>query len=373
MTWRATVQGRSQLPRRMLCVGAAPPAQPAFVPVFKVNFPDPFVLAARRPVHRLLDQRRAQRADGDLDRPRPLGVRRAIAAGQAARRPAAARQLGQDRLHLGARSARSSATGICSITPPATAQKNAQCIGVAVAPIRSARSSTTDAGADRLPDRPRRKHRRRCRSATPTASSISISRTTGTASQPHARSGASSSRPTACRCSAAGRADPGRPGLGATLVEAPTMVRSPIGYELFFSGGFFGWNDDQARCRPTRWAMRAAPARSGHAPSRATTRSCTASTTAMPAASAVPGTRASSRSARAASSASTRGRRRAAAARPDDKRYPLYRAVVLEGRQAADRAEPARFGRRARISALTRAQCRAMNSAWVGICSAIWR
>jgi beta-xylosidase len=29
------------------------------------------------------------------------------------------------------------------------------------------------------------------------------------------------------------------------LVEAPTMVRSPIGYELFFSAAFFGWNDDQ--------------------------------------------------------------------------------------------------------------------------------
>ncbi|GAA3887983.1 glycoside hydrolase family 43 protein [Sphingomonas limnosediminicola] len=31
------------------------------------------------------------------------------------------------------------------------------------------------------------------------------------------------------------------------LVEAPTMVRSPIGYELFFSAAFFGWNDDQER------------------------------------------------------------------------------------------------------------------------------
>jgi beta-xylosidase len=31
------------------------------------------------------------------------------------------------------------------------------------------------------------------------------------------------------------------------LVEAPTMVRSPIGYELFFSAAFFGWNPDQER------------------------------------------------------------------------------------------------------------------------------
>jgi beta-xylosidase len=29
------------------------------------------------------------------------------------------------------------------------------------------------------------------------------------------------------------------------LVEAPTMIHSPLGYELFFSAAFFGWNDDQ--------------------------------------------------------------------------------------------------------------------------------
>ena len=29
------------------------------------------------------------------------------------------------------------------------------------------------------------------------------------------------------------------------LVEAPTMVRSPIGYDLFFSAAFFGWNENQ--------------------------------------------------------------------------------------------------------------------------------
>ena len=31
------------------------------------------------------------------------------------------------------------------------------------------------------------------------------------------------------------------------LVEAPTMVKSPIGYELFFSAAFFGWNESQER------------------------------------------------------------------------------------------------------------------------------
>jgi beta-xylosidase len=29
------------------------------------------------------------------------------------------------------------------------------------------------------------------------------------------------------------------------LVEAPTMVRSPAAYQLFFSAAFFGWNDNQ--------------------------------------------------------------------------------------------------------------------------------
>jgi beta-xylosidase len=29
------------------------------------------------------------------------------------------------------------------------------------------------------------------------------------------------------------------------LVEAPTMVHSPAGYELFFSAAFFGWNENQ--------------------------------------------------------------------------------------------------------------------------------
>jgi beta-xylosidase len=34
------------------------------------------------------------------------------------------------------------------------------------------------------------------------------------------------------------------------VVEAPTMVRSPAGYELFFSGGFFGWNPEEGRLSP---------------------------------------------------------------------------------------------------------------------------
>ena len=34
------------------------------------------------------------------------------------------------------------------------------------------------------------------------------------------------------------------------VVEAPSMVRSPAGYELFFSGGFFGWNPEEGGLSP---------------------------------------------------------------------------------------------------------------------------
>jgi beta-xylosidase len=34
------------------------------------------------------------------------------------------------------------------------------------------------------------------------------------------------------------------------VVEAPSMVRSPGGYELFFSGGFFGWNPEEGGLSP---------------------------------------------------------------------------------------------------------------------------
>lgn len=34
------------------------------------------------------------------------------------------------------------------------------------------------------------------------------------------------------------------------VVEAPTMVRSPAGYALFFSGGFFGWNPEEGGQSP---------------------------------------------------------------------------------------------------------------------------
>ncbi|HZU52236.1 MAG TPA: glycoside hydrolase family 43 protein [Sphingomicrobium sp.] len=34
------------------------------------------------------------------------------------------------------------------------------------------------------------------------------------------------------------------------VIEAPTMVRSPTGYALFYSGGFFGWNVEEGGLSP---------------------------------------------------------------------------------------------------------------------------
>ena len=34
------------------------------------------------------------------------------------------------------------------------------------------------------------------------------------------------------------------------VIEAPTMVRAPAGYDLFYSGGFFGWNPEEGGLSP---------------------------------------------------------------------------------------------------------------------------
>lgn len=41
-----------------------------------------------------------------------------------------------------------------------------------------------------------------------------------------------------------------RAGWKERVIEAPTMVRSPGGYELFYSGGFFGWNPEEGGLSP---------------------------------------------------------------------------------------------------------------------------
>lgn len=34
------------------------------------------------------------------------------------------------------------------------------------------------------------------------------------------------------------------------VIEAPTMVRAPAGYQMFYSGGFFGWNEGEGGLSP---------------------------------------------------------------------------------------------------------------------------
>ncbi len=41
-----------------------------------------------------------------------------------------------------------------------------------------------------------------------------------------------------------------RAGWKERVIEAPTMVRSPAGYELFYSAGFFGWNPQEGGLSP---------------------------------------------------------------------------------------------------------------------------
>ena len=169
-------------------------------------------------------------------------------------------------------------------------RRNAQCIGVAVA---------SDALGPFVDDRTepivcqtgaRRKHRCGRVRATPTASSISTSRTTGTGSTRAPRSGASRSRPTACR-SPASRSSwsrttrAGRSGSSKRRRWSARRAATNCSFPADSSAGI----RRRAGCRPTRWAMRAAPARSAPAPRRARIRSCTASPTARRAASAGPG------------------------------------------------------------------------------------
>ena len=100
------------------------------------------------------------------------------------------------------------------------------------------------------------------------------------------------------------------------LVEAPTMVRSPAGYQLFYSAAFFGWDPKERLSRyATGYATCAGPlGPCKDAPENPILQQLQRQ--GRPAASAAPATPASSRRAAATSSPSTPGRRPGAAARP---------------------------------------------------------
>ena len=148
-----------------------------------------------RAVHRLCDQQRPQRADGDRRPTSCTGASSADARRQEARRAA-------DGLAAGRRPASPGRPKCCELGgkyllyyTASDSRKNAQCVGVAVAADPLGPFVDERRRADRLPDRARRNASTPARSATPTASSIFTSRMTATASMPAPRCGASRSPP----------------------------------------------------------------------------------------------------------------------------------------------------------------------------------
>lgn len=229
----------------MLCVGAAPPAQPAFVPVFKVNFADPFVLlhAGRFIAYSTNDGPNVPMATStDL-------VHWAFVGDASGKQRDALPRLGSwaktgftwapEVLQLGDK--------FLLYYTASDPHKDAQCIGVAVAsdplgPFVDDRSEpivcqvdlggSIDADAFRDTD----------------GKLYIYFKNDGNRVGKHSSIWAQQLAPD-------GLSVVGTPVelihddqvWEQRLVEAPTMIRSPIGYELFFSAAFFGWNDDQAR------------------------------------------------------------------------------------------------------------------------------
>ena len=112
---------------------AAPRPIPSFVPVFKANFPDAFVL-----LHGSEFIAYATNNGPNVPMARSTDlVHWTFVGDPAERQPSATRcrssEAGPRPASPGRRKCSSSAASICSITLPATVEKNAQCIGVAVA------------------------------------------------------------------------------------------------------------------------------------------------------------------------------------------------------------------------------------------------
>jgi beta-xylosidase len=228
----------------LLCVGAAPPAEPSFVPVFKTNFPDPFVLLHGATFI----------AYSTNDGPNvPVATSRDLVHWTFAADPASGRQ--RDALpSLGswAKPGFTWAPEVLELSgryllyyTASDRRRDAQCIGVAVAsdplgPFVDDRSEPivcqTDLGgsidADAFRDGDGKLYL--------------YFKNDGNRVGKHSAIWAQQLAPD-------GLAVVGTPleliqddqAWEQRLVEAPTMIRSPIGYELFFSAAYFGWNDDQ--------------------------------------------------------------------------------------------------------------------------------
>lgn len=233
-----------------LClIGTAAAAEPSFVPVFAQNFPDPFVL----PVG---SQFIAYSTNNDLNV--PVAISKDLIHWSFAADPATGKQ--RDALPALGSWAKSGFTWAPEVLPldrkyllyytASDRRKDAQCIGVAVAsdplgpfvdpnpePIvcQTALGGSIDPDAFRDSDGKlylyfkndgNRVHAR-----------------TSLWGQPLSPDGLSiMGQPTELLKDNQGWED--------RVVEAPTMVRSTGGYELFFSGGFFGWNPEEGGLSP---------------------------------------------------------------------------------------------------------------------------
>lgn len=244
MAWRPFLRSIA-IAASLLCVGAAAPSEPAFVPVFKVNFPDPFVLlhGGRFIAYSTNDGPNVPMATStDL-------IHWAFVGDAAGKQRDALPRLGS-----WAKTGFTWAPEVIELDgkfllyyTASDPHKDAQCIGIAVAadplgPFVDDRSEpivcqvdlggSIDADAFRDADGKLYLYFKN--------DGNRVGKHTGIWAQQLAPDGLSVTG-TPVELIRDDRLWEQR------LVEAPTMVRSPIGYELFFSAAYFGWNDDQAR------------------------------------------------------------------------------------------------------------------------------
>jgi beta-xylosidase len=234
----------------LLCVAAAPASEPSFVPVFKVNFPDPFVLSdgKRFIAYSTNDGPNVPMAtSADLvhwsfvmDSARPGQKRDALP-----RLGTWAKQgftWAPEVLQLGGK--------FLLYYTASDRRRDMQCIGAAVAsdplgpfvdsapePIvcQTKLGGSIDANAFRDAD----------------GKLYLYFKNDG--NRVHARTSLWAQQLAADGLSVTGAAvelikDDQR--WEERVVEAPSMVRSPAGYELFFSGGYFGWNPEEGGLSP---------------------------------------------------------------------------------------------------------------------------
>lgn len=233
-----------------LCLAAAAPSDPSFVPVFKANFPDAFVLAQANRFIAYSTNDGANvpvAASTDLvhwafiaDPQRPGKQLDALPALGSWAKPGFT--WAPEVLQLGGK--------YLLYYTASDRRKNAQCIGVAVA--SDALGPFVDSSPEPLV----------CQTALGGSIDADAFRDDdgklylyfkNDGNRVHARTSLWG-QPLA----ADGMSVTGQPvelvkddqGWEERVVEAPTMVRSPAGYDLFFSGGFFGWNPGEGGLSP---------------------------------------------------------------------------------------------------------------------------